>query len=278
MSGLGDFLGGSSPDVEYKTMSLHAPWQQQLTGRLQEMLGRSPTTPYEGALPGSAGMAPIEQLSLQGLEGMFGPEGGFAQGQTALSGLLSREGWDEQFQEGVADPMMRQFQEDILPSMERNLAKQYFGSGTQKMMGQGYEDLMSRMSQERGRQYESSLNRQLGAVTQGLPGMVGALGGAQQLGSLPRMLEEGKIAGEYGEFQRMQGGQQQWINNLMNALNVRSIENVASVIPGQTGFLQEMAGGIGAGLGGAMGGGFMDMFKAGPAPIPGLDPGAFMRE
>jgi hypothetical protein len=91
----------------------------------------------------------------------------------------------------------------------------------------------------------------LGLAPQSFETEVSGLTSALEAGAIPRRREETQIGAEYEEWLRTQQSEyDQWINQLMQALQLRGKEGYATGVPGRTGLVQDalgMAGGIAGG-------------------------------
>jgi len=245
----GLFSDGDEARLDTRQLSTLAPWQQELAEKyLKPAIGKKPEpdTPYTGQLPGTVPMSEIEKLSLAGLENLFSDAGIFAQQRNTVSELLQDRGQDidQLFEETVKKPLLEDFQEDILPMISREYAPRGFYSGERlRAEEKALEDLLdSLVSARTGMAYQAekdALNRALEAVSS-VGDVTSSLSSAASLGSLPRALEESRLGSEYSEWLRQQRGEQQDIANLLAAIGLPATENLATVIPGETGLLDTL--------------------------------------
>jgi hypothetical protein len=185
---VGDQLFGKGAEV--KDRPRWSSGQQKLFTELFGQLmggGGQATQRFPGQLPGTVGMTDMEQLSLSGLESLFGEQG-------LLSALQTKETFEQFYEEGIKQPALREFEEDILPQFRRGFGSRYWG--TERLRGEEelYEDLLSSLTEGRAATQMSALE----LATQ----MPGVLTQSAQLGALPRLIEEAGLGAEYNEFLR----------------------------------------------------------------------------
>jgi len=254
---IGNFFFGEEPSVETGMISRFAPWQHKLGGELgyllRKRMGKKPE-PYKGELPGTAPITRLEQLSLSGLERAFGGEGVVGQAQAALSTAMRGEPVDigDYFEKTVQAPLVEALREDILPSLRREYAPAFYGSERLKAEERTLEDLADALAAERARMAyqarENALTRALQAAGM-VPQTVGLYSTLQELGGLPRDIENEARAARYAEWLRLQKEELTPLEMAIKALAPQAYDPYAVVRQGGPGFLTTAAGGLGQGLG-----------------------------
>lgn len=256
MGGIKSFFGGSKkeePKVEER--STLAPWQQELTGLVGPYFGGaiSPGEAYPGQLPGTTPLTSYEQLSLEGLETLFGGEGLMAQVQSATAEALEPTGFEDYYETKVKRPALEEFREEILPGITRRHAPQFWGTERVRAEEAAYEDLIESLVGARAElafgTEEAAKGRALSALGL-MPGVTEAYRTFAQVGALPRMVEEAGLQAEYNEWLRRQQEMHDEYAELMAALGISTTQFIS--VPGTsatTGFLGAMAPGLGMALG-----------------------------
>jgi hypothetical protein len=190
-----------------------------------------------------------EHTSLAGLEQMamdrVAPN---QQADEALSGIIAGKGnptdFTDYFNTNVQDPALKDFSTKIMPAISRSFGgSSFFGSERGQADRNASSDLMTGLTASRSKMafdtQESANNRLLTAL--GLQPQV------QQARSNMAVTELGAKGVE-------RGARDTRINQLLQLLQTKGIENLGAGLPGSTGMLQSFAGGFGQGIGGAMGG------------------------
>jgi hypothetical protein len=234
--GIGDFLFGSSGDVEHEQLPTMSPEQLKLMNEFLLPLLQGDELTQNFAGPAGASLTALEQWA----QNVFG--GGVTEGGQAAQGRLTDimnqgpQDIDNFFTETVQNPLLERFQEDILPGISRKFAPSGFYSSQRLQADQrAQEELIDSLTRSRAdigfRARESDLNRSAGIGSTLLQNELGTRGQLFNLG---------------------QAGQQSQENRatlMLQALGLRPFENVTTVTPGSTGLLQEMIGGAAQGLG-----------------------------
>jgi len=145
-------------------------------------------------------------------------------------------GYEDWYQKTIYDPTMEQFEEETIPGIRAVYAPSgYWSSERVGSEEQAREDVLEKLVRGRSEGAFRAAELGLGGFRAGterqataaqvmspklearrqaliaaglLPGTVGAYGAATEVGAVPRGVEEGKIAGEYGEWQRRTGVEQ----------------------------------------------------------------------
>lgn len=245
--GLTDFLFGEKPKMETQQLPRWSPEQQELMKKFAGWAGADAGEPGE-AYPGESPYGgDVSQLSLAGLESMFGPEGLMAGAGEKMSDIIKGgpEDFEEYYQKSVYDPMMEQFEEDIIPGIRRGMAPAYWGTERLGMEEQAREDLMQSLVGSRAQMAygarESALNRSLQAIGM-TPQMMGTYAGGMEAGARPGTWE-------YSEWLRQEEDPMRKMQMILQALGLSPFETMAAGLPGQAGFLQSLAGGAGQAAG-----------------------------
>lgn len=306
MGGFIDRLFGSPPDTDYRQMPTQTPEQRRLMNEsLIPYLEQNPGS-HAGSFQSqegnqfSGGMTGGEWASLDALEQRALNPQGPSQGQQFLQQsvqggnqpqartqhmerfLNEQPGEiDDYFQKTVANPLMEQFQEDILPQISRRAAGSgnFYGSDRAKADSEATEDLLSTLGRERSRMAfdarESAQNRGLQAsqftsqvesqtemqnADRQIQAAMGEAGIDQDRASLelqtiaqnlsaqgiPREQRNQELAKQYADFLRQEGARDTHIAQILSALGLQAQENIITVEEGSSGLLGSFLGGGGA--------------------------------
>ena len=258
-----DFLFGDSPSQDVSATPTLTPEQQQLLQKLVGQLGAA-----EGDSSFGLTSSPLELQSLAGLESVAGQvigsqEGAIQQGgQTASTGLdaLSNiftqgpQDIDNFFNETIQKPLLENFRDTILPSLQTRFAPQFFGGERIEAEGRARNDLIDALTRERARvgfeARDTDAQNVLGGLSV-LPGATQSPFGAA--GAATNVL--GGLLGAGGQPRDVVGEQlnerNRRIIEALNALGISGSENIVFNNPGETGFLTNavsaFAGSAGAG-------------------------------
>lgn len=269
------------------------PAQQQALTSFLQYWGQPQGGAYQGTLPGTGALSSLGQTSLAGLEqwvmtmagGGGGPEmpgqigapgvgqAGMQPYQQYLMKTLGEgpEDFEDYFQKAVSDPMMRQYEEEILPGIRREMAPAYWSSERLGMEERSREDLMQALTGERARlaygAWGAAKDRALDATGLGIQAELGMGGlGQQQFGTqvgqalgfgglglqsamMPGQAALAGLTGADWWQQQTVGGQQSqyayWLyqqgvpyqqaNMILSALGLEPYEPYAMIQPGQPG-------------------------------------------
>ncbi len=231
---IGDFLFGTKSEADFRTLPTKSKEQQKAIDDLTKLLsGEVQNFDTQPALTD-------KQQGLQQLLDSF--TGTLGQGGNALNQALQFDQGqvDQLFQQSVADPLMRQFEQDVLPMISRRFAPNFFGSDRALADVRAVGDLMTTLSAERAKFTNEERNRQLQALGL-LPGVTGAATEMSQAGDMARNERE-------NAFQK----RLQLINALLGTTGQNQFENIGVAKPGQAGALSGFLSGIGQGLGASM--------------------------
>lgn len=219
---------------------------------------------FGGALPGGGA---VESLSLQGLEDFVNSlvtgQGEGAQGtraaQSSLQDILSLgpRDIDEFFTESVEAPALEAFTERVQPAIGRRFGgENFFGSERRRADERASEDLIDALTQSRAStaftERGADIQRQLQAagLIPGLeaPAQFGAAIGAAGAARAP---EERAVQFDFQKFLTDQKLKSQRVDQILAALGLDTVENIAfpGVIEGGQDDFD--IGGLLAGLGGA---------------------------
>lgn len=280
MAGLGDILFGSGGELETRQVGTLTPEQDALLRTLIGQLGGVGRTPtgmaprggkmtraqlIEQAAGGGGSTLPTgtmdiaggnfldeaEQTSLAGLEerAMMRATGGLeAESNAALQELIKGRGspgdFEDFFATNVRDPMLEDFRENISPAISRSFGgSSFFGSERAQADRAASEDLIQSLTQSRSK-------LAMDERTQSADRMLRAIGLAPEV---DRVNTETLIK----ELSALGTGRQarnERINQLMNLLGVKGVENLGGMTSGTTGLVQAfLGGGGGEALGGLIG-------------------------
>ncbi len=205
-----------------------------------------------------------ENLSLQALEGFSESLVSGQAGQTAAAGTealgdifsAGPRDIDEFFRQTVQDPLLEQFQEDILPGISRRFSgNSFFDTERASADQRASEELIDSLTRartetafnERARDIQSQIAGfgQLPNVLGAVPGATGQAGAASQVLRTP----SGELQFEQQDFQNQQDQIAQRINQILGALGVNTIENIAfapTVSGGQDSSFGDILSGVGS--------------------------------
>lgn len=267
-SGITDAIFGTKSEAKSSQLPTMTPEQQKLLSQLIQQLGgedllQGGVTPYQGRL--TTETSPLENMSLAALEqqamNLVSPGSVNANAQGTVNDLMQSGGWDantlEQFfKSNVADPSIKDFNEQILPGITRRFGGSgAFGSDRMLQESRAARDLGDTLTKARTnlafQSKEAANNRRLQAA-----GLAPSVSGApiQQLlqtlsaGGVPRGVDMSNIAAQYQEFVRQQQSKKDRTAAILAALGLKPFENQTVVTPGQPGLLQGFAQGAGAGV------------------------------
>jgi hypothetical protein len=143
----------------------------------------------------------------------------------------------------------REFKANVLPEITRRFSGQS-GFGSDRAAAES--NASGALARELARAYESYQGTRMQAAL-GLAGMdtsnIQDILGVQQGSAAARLQDQLPLNAQYSEFQRQQQARQMSIENLLKALGVQGVENIATVTPGTAGGIQSFLGGFGSGLG-----------------------------
>lgn len=135
-----------------------------------------------------------EAASLEGIEALArGDLGGLS--SDALRNVLTQTGpaFDTFFNEGVRGPALRDFNEEILPTLDQELARSgFFGSARGNRLEDASQELIQFLTEQRARTKLESLQVQL-AASQAIPAELNILLSALAAGGAPRAAEDARI-------------------------------------------------------------------------------------
>lgn len=228
MADLGSALFGTAPESKIEAVTTKTPEQEEMLKQLLEFLGQYSM---------DSGLGNLEATSLAGLE-RFAEEGAgggsqlYQAGSQAIQQILGAGGEDfEQFyQTGVKEPLLEEFEEDVLPRISRRFGRSgFFGSERQAADVGAREDLLK--SLVRGRS-----EARLGARQQEI----------QAAGLIPGFeagrAETGLTAAQLGLEERRRR-----LAQTLGALDISALENIATVTGGSEGLVSAFLGGAGGG-------------------------------
>lgn len=243
MASLTDIIFGTDSEANIDSESLLSEEQRNTLNQLLEALtGEAISAPLTGEL------SPTQQALQAELDAIIG--GGI--GATTTEGLKDiiaqgPQDIDRAFTESIQDPLLQDFEENILPRIGRQFGGAFFGSERRDADARAREDLVQTLGRERARfgfeARENDLNRTL-----------------QALGLLPATATGfADFAGraDLGESQRRREVEErnELLRLLFGGATTPTLENIATVTPGSTGALTSFLTGLGEGSGRSLGGG-----------------------
>ena len=264
-SDISDAIFGTKSEANTTQQPTMTAEQQKLLKSLVDQfnaggnpLEQTAATPYTGKL--TAPTSGLQNLSLAALEqqamNLTGPDSVMtAAGDAVKRGASgTAANIDKYFTESVQDPLLKAFEERVLPDVTRRFAgSAAFGSDRKTAERQTTEDLMKTLTASRSdiafKADEAAKNRQLTAA--GIaPSLAGAptniLSSILAAGAIPQITEQADLTAQYQEFLRQQQGQKDRLNQMLAALGLKPFENITTVTPGSAGLLQGLSSGAGA--------------------------------
>ena len=286
MGGFGDFFLGTKPKInEYDTLT---GGQRSIANGLGNYL-----TPQMGqGVPGytgklTAGPSQYEQQGLNTLGNYIAQPSeatgwGSAALKTQLSGApstnINPQASEDYFNNSVRAPLMKQFNEDIMPQVREryNSGGMFYGTPRERAENNALQDLEGNLvSQKSNLAYqdeqarrdlaESAAKRQLAALPQGLAYSQEPLtrvAASQNYGDLPRTLEQTDLGNQFNEWLRTQPQNNPAIQTAMNYINMTQKGMYQQ--PGAVGIIGSLdPTAVGSGLGGMGYGGSYSMSGGG---------------
>jgi hypothetical protein len=263
LGGIGDAIGGAmdlafgeEPSYRTDTRETLAKWQKAYLPQLEDLLTRPTYTPYQGDRV--ADLSGLEGLSLSALEqgAMDRVTGGTdlqRLGTETLMNLLQEgpQDIDRSFKEGVSDPLMAQFQREVLPNIDRKYAgnNRFHGNERQESYDRNIDDLERNLAMARAGMFDKAYSEQKArqqSISQAIPGMeteqmrqlIGYLGA----GEIPRQVEQAKLDADFQEFMRSIGGDEKRVQELLQALGLNATQTDTAVLGGTQGLVQGLLG------------------------------------
>ena len=192
LGGAGLFMGSKKQKTQEPTLTnTLTPEQQAVSSRLSRLLtqgGAKYTDPRVAAMTGNE--AYTQNYMRNALE----------TAQPGINRQLSGEFPEEFFNQAIADPTRRQFNERVAPIIQENstLTGNRFADRSAIELGQARGDVESSILAERGKFGLETYRDPLNAATQ----LTGALQGAENLFAVPRTIEQAKLDADFQEFLR----------------------------------------------------------------------------
>jgi hypothetical protein len=238
---VGDFLFGSGGQTDIRTLPVISGQQEESLNFLLQLLQES--IQGEG-ISGQSGDLLSELLALRDQSRAQGLLGGVGEAQNAVSGLLKGGPTfdvDQTFKDLVQDPLLRNFEEDIIPQIRRRFAPEFTGGERQLAESRATEDLLQQLVGARAGLAKDFTQQQQSAITSGL-----------QLGGVPASIES-LVARSQSEFLGAAGAEQdrklRMLQLLLGGATSPTIENVAGNREGTSGVGPEALAGIAGAVG-----------------------------
>lgn len=269
---MGDFLfGEEAPDPQPMVTNRLDPQQGAVESVLGGLLTQGPgaaNVPYGGQF--AAPLTGFEGKSLAALEEAALPAASAKAGGTdfasmAVKNLMGQgpQDFNAMFQSTVADPLMKQFNQQTAPALQASLGRSaggYGGTDRDRLTGMASDNLVSTLGRERERfafDTEQARRQQVlggaqllgGLQTAGISELTNVLGAA----GLPRTIQQGGMDRQYAEFVRQQQAEQARLNAMLGFLGIPTQQVDTVVGQGSPGLLGGMAPGLGSGIGMGLG-------------------------
>jgi len=248
---LSDFLGGSEPEAEITSQSTLTPEQQEALKKLLAQL--TGDQGIGGDVPAFGGDLNIGQSGTTQnlLAELIGGTGRTGATDDIISQFLTGDPTDVEslFKESIQEPLIRTFQDEILPSIDRRFASSgFFGSERGKSVERSTEDLLQTLVGEKSKAVfgaeEAAKGRALQALSPSLNFSSGVTRQIGDIGSQETGLEERNVARNFEEFARQQAQRTQQIQQLLAAIGTQGTENIATVTPGKEGAINSILGAL----------------------------------
>lgn len=260
-------LFGEGPSTELTTMNLMTPRQLELlqnlliegidiskSGVLQPGTFERELMPGEGV---GSSLAALEEAAMRSATGELQQES-----ERFLTDLISGKGstsgqdaFESFFQSNIQEPALRDFSTQVLPAISRDFGgSNFFSSERRQTEDRAREDLLRGLTQARSsgaleQRQRDTTNRlagtQAASATQGqnisnLAQLFNAQTGATQLDIDTLMADLQK----FGVEEELRN---QLFNQILQAINTRTFENIVLNDPGSTGLVQSFLSGGGGG-------------------------------
>lgn len=185
-----------------------------------------------------------------------------------LADLISGQFDEQAFQDAVYKPLLKQYQEDILPQMQEQYAGSggYWGSARADAVRGQYQDMQDTLAAERAKQLMA--NKQLSL--QALTAAPGVASGNMAIQAVPRQISQYGLDQKYNDYVRTSNQNQQYVNQAMQFLNLST--KTSTYTPGKQGMIGTLgtiggaalgtliAPGVGTALGAQLGGSIAGSF------------------
>ena len=251
MGDFGDFLFGSTEDGKYLgNVDTLLPVQKSnlinLNQLLAGQLGQGVES-YNGQI--SAGASPLQQQAFDLVSRLIQGQGSYGQGQNALSTLLenfdstsARETWET----SVKDPMVQNWQDEILPEIQEHYIAANAGSSgaaTRAITESGADlaaGLASSLSESLYAAEQSHLDRQLESLPLALDYAQAPIDNALSAGQAQREITGDQLMEEYQKWAYGQPYNNPWLSLLNLGLDTTAFEPVVQGTAYQPGALSSL--------------------------------------
>lgn len=234
---LEDLIMGTTSEADVSSHPIKTQEQLKKLNDLMNMLFGDIGN-YQGGQPLSK-ESQAYQDTISKLLPVFGDAG------STIQNLLKGDATDftQVYKDSVENPLLKDFKNNIMPSISRKYGGNFFGSDRQKADDTATKNLFDTLSSERSKfafnSLEAAKNRQIGALNT-IPGIAAGVGGLADVADFQSYRDNQDFA------KRMQ-----IINALLSATGQQTIENIGVVTPGQSGALQGFLEALGKGAGAA---------------------------
>ena len=237
MASLGDLLFGGDSSAEVRQQDIISGDQRRVLNNLLELLSGEVTE-----FDQSPELTERQGVAQEGIDDFIGGLSGINQ---ALQESISYDPQivDEFFQTNIRDPMMQDFQENVLPDIGRRYGGAFFGSERREADQNAQDELINALVRARSDVAMKERGRATTALSN-VPGLAAVFGESANFADL----EENKRQQAFNE--RMQ-----LIQMLLGGSTSQTLENIALVRQGSPGLLGGFVQGVGEGAGRALGGG-----------------------
>lgn len=212
--------------------------------------------PYEGQF--TAGMSGLQNSSLAALEALAMKQvEGAGTAQKALTGVVESGGnpvdVSKVFDTNVAQPMMYDFTNKILPQLNAHFAgNAAFGSDKKKqteILTKNFSDSLVNARAKMEFDSMNQANQNLMTAANALPGVnnqaITSIMQALSGGAVPQATAQNELTAKYQDWLRGQTASQANVQALLAAIGLPAFQNITTVTPGTQGLLGAMLSGSG---------------------------------
>jgi len=261
---LSDILFGTKPKATITGKTTLTEEQQKL---FEETVFPFLDEPIAGQPLSSTEQLSLAALEEQAIQAVSGDTAG-TQAQGALGDIFSRGPTDisEFFESNIRDPLLKDFNEIILPGIGKRFAGQFFSGERAEGERSAVDDLLRTLTSERSKIALAGREQDTDAILRAAGLAPGADAGV--LSNLMGLFEGGGL-GRNIDRQRL--------HDILAALGIQTTENIGIGTGGSSGLLGGLLGGVGTGVGMAGGAALLSSedYKTDKAPaedvLPRLD-------
>ncbi|KKM03380.1 hypothetical protein LCGC14_1775010 [marine sediment metagenome] len=233
---LSDILFGTKPKATITGKTTLTEEQQKL---FEETVFPFLDEPIAGQPLSSTEQLSLAALEEQAIQAVSGDTAG-TQAQGALGDIFSRGPTDisEFFESNIRDPLLKDFNEIILPGIGKRFAGQFFSGERAEGERSAVDDLLRTLTSERSKIALAGREQDTDAILRAAGLAPGADAGV--LSNLMGLFEGGGL-GRNIDRQRL--------HDILAALGIQTTENIGIGTGGSSGLIGGLLGGVGTGIG-----------------------------